>query len=134
MKINITYLSILVFNLFLVKQTSAQVQLTPDTLNLELKTPKNFAPNFKDLFKQKFDNNFVMNLRGITPKARLLSSNEKFDIYTLPLDNMPCLVPNKMFKGNMKTMQQSFNKNDTQVLSGKIPNVFKKKNLIPKNN
>ena len=134
MKINITYLSILFFNLFLVGQTIAQVQLTPDTLNLELHMPKNFSLNFKNLFKQKFENNFVMNLPGTNPKAKLLSSNEKFDIYTLPLDNMPCLVPNKMFRGNMETMEQMFNKNNPQVLGGKIPNLFKRKNIIPKQN
>ena len=134
MKIKITYLSILVFNLFLVAQTTAQVQLTPDTFNLELKIPKNFAPDFKNLFKQRFDNNIVMNLTGTTPKAKLLSSNDKFDIYTLPLDNMPCLVPNKNFKGNMETMEQKLNKSNEHVLSGKIPNLFKRKNLIHKNN
>ena len=134
MKIKITYLSIVFFNLFLVKQTTAQVQLIPDTINLESKIPKNFAPDFNNLFKQRFDNNIVMNLSGITPKAKLLSNNEKFDIYTLPLDNMPCLVPNKTFKGNMETMEQTFNKNNEQVLNGKIPNLFKRKVLIPKSN
>ena len=133
MKIKITYLSIVFFNLFLVKQTTAQVQLIPDTINLESKIPKNFAPNFKNLFKQRFDNNIVMNLSGTSPKAKLLSSNEKFDIYTLPLDNMLCLVPNKMFKGNMETMEQTFNKNNEQAIGGKIPNLFKRKVLIPKN-
>ena len=133
MKINITYLSIVVFNLFSVEQTTAQVQLTPDTITLESKILKNFAPDFKNLFKQKFDNNIVMNFSGTTPKAKLLSSNEKFDIYTLPLDNMPCLVPNKMFKGNMETMEQTLNKYNEQVLGGKIPNLFKRKVSIPKN-
>ena len=134
MKINITYLSILIFNLLFIEQTTAQVRLTPDSLNVELRIPKNFGPDFKNLLKQRLENNMVMNLSGTTPNAKLFSSNEKFDIYTLPLDNMPCLVPNKNFKGNMETMEHSFNKRNEQVLSGKIPNFFKRKNLIPKNN
>ena len=134
MKIKITYLSILVFNLFLVEQTTAQALFIPDTLNLELRTLKNFSRNFKNQFKQRFDNNIVMNLPGTSPQAKLLSSNEKFDIYILPLDNMPCLVPNKMFKENMETMEQTLNKYNGQVLSGKIPNLFKGQILIPKHN
>ena len=134
MKIKITYLSILVFNLLLVKQTTAQVLLTPDSLNVESGILKNFAPNFKNLLKHQFDKNFAINLPGTNPKARQLSSNEKFDIYTLPLDNMPCLVPNKIYQGNMETMEKAFNKNNEYALSGKIPNLFKPKNLIPRHN
>ena len=134
MKIKITYLSILVFNLFLIKQTTAQVQTSPDTSNLEMGILKKFVPNIKNLLKEKFDNNFVMISPGTTPKAKLFSSNEKFNIYTLPLDNMPCLVPNKMFRGNMETMEKAFNKNNEHALSGKIPNLFKPKNLILRHN
>ena len=115
--------------------TKAQILLSPnhDTISLDFRTDKNSVLDFKKLFKHQFDNTFINNLLD-TNKVKLLFSNQKFDIYSLPIDNMPCLVPNKMFKGNMQTMEQAFNRNKEQSENSKIPNPFKKENLIPRNN
>ena len=115
--------------------TKAQILLSPnhDTISLDFRTDKNSVLDFKKLFKHQFDNTFFNN-QSDTNKAKLLFSNQKFDIYSLPIDNMPCLVPNKMFKGNMQTMEQAFNTNKEQSENIKIPNPFKKENLIPRNN
>ena len=75
--------------------TKAQILLSPnhDTISLDFRTDKNSVLDFKKLFKHQFDNNLLD-----TNKAKLLFSDQKFDIYSLPIDNMPCLVPNKIFK------------------------------------
>ena len=129
MKSIIIYVSI-IFSIGM-GSTKAQILLSPnhDTLSLDFRTDKNSVLDFKKLFKHQFDNNLLD-----TNKAKLLFSDQKFDIYSLPIDNMPCLVPNKMFKGNMQTMEQAFNTNKEQSENIKIPNPFKKENLIPRNN
>jgi hypothetical protein len=64
-------------------------------------------------------------------KALLIASNYNFNIYQLPLDNMPCLVPGKSFHSNMNTMEQVFNKSNSALGNEKIPNPFKQEELIP---
>ena len=136
MKIKITSLSILILNLFLIEQTTAQVILTPknDTLNRDKNSDLNLMLDLKKGFKPLFENKILLNGLNNSAKAKLFSSNPKFDIYNLPLDNMPCIVPNKMFRGNMNTMEQTFNNASGQGFSNIIPNLFKRKVLIPGKN
>ena len=41
-------------------------------------------------------------------KAKLMGKTKNFDIYQLPLDNMPCAVPDKSYTDGMKTIRKSF--------------------------
>ena len=122
--------------MFLIKQTTAQVILTPnnDTLYRDKNSDLNLMLDLKKGFKPLFENKILLNGLNNSAKAKLFSSNPEFDIYNLPLDNMPCIVPNKMFRGNMNTMEQTFNNGNGQGLSNAIPNLFNRKVLIPKNN
>lgn len=132
MKFKPTCLSLLLVSLLFAKQTSSQVLCNPNTHTLtpDLKTTQYPELNLKKTFENPSENAYLKNLPGTTPKAKLLSGNQKFDIYILPLDNTPCLVPNKTFKGNMKTMPQTFNSRKEQ--GNKIPNPFKIEHLIPR--
>jgi len=50
------------------------------------------------------------------------------------MDNMPCLVPNKYFNGNMNTMKEIFNERKDSNLNDRIPNPLKVQDLIPQSN
>jgi len=50
-----------------------------------------------------------------------------FSIYKLPLDNMPCLVPNNLFMDRINTMTYGFKSNPA------IPNPFRIQEIIPRN-
>ena len=114
----------------------AQVIFPPniDTLYRDKSSDLNSMLDFKKRFNPLLKNRIVLNGLDNSAKAKLFSSNPNFDIYTLPLDNMPCIVPNKMFRGNMNTMEQTFNNASGQGFSNTIPNLFKRKVLIPGKN
>lgn len=135
MKSKKIFFPIVFFSLFMVEQTTAQVLLSikPGNLTWNLKPFKTDKLYFKKLLRKGFENKPSIELinKYPTPKAELLSTTEKYDIYKLPLDNMPCLVAKKMFRGNMQTMEQTFKNRDAEGFNN-IPNPFKKEILIPK--
>lgn len=108
-------------------------------LNAQLLPNNKLAPSTNENTTKKlfnFLNPATSVAHSMTPlegskKSILLSSNNKFDIYALPLDNMPCLVPNKTFSSNMSTMQEELKKKQEQLPGGKIPNPFNVQKAIP---
>jgi hypothetical protein len=59
-------------------------------------------------------------------KATLLNRNGQFDIYQLPIDQMPCIVPN-----NSVSYKMNFPKKDYNKLAEHMPNSMQKQNWLP---
>jgi len=141
MNIRLTPFLALIVNLFIVNNIIGQIKMTPnykfDIYNHDksiLSQRGNLLYGTDKKFKQWPDyNNLIISLDTFR-KAELIASNNNFDIYKLSMDNMPCLVPNKYFHGNMNTMRKIFNYRMDFYLNDKIPNPFKKQDLIPLNN
>ena len=62
---------------------------------------------------------------GITSVMELVSTNTNFDVYRLPLDNMPCIVPNESFFRGMNAMRKNFIKSEGLSTNDPIPNPIK---------
>lgn len=54
--------------------------------------------------------------------AELIGSTKNFDIYKLPLDNMPCAAPNKVYAAELEAMKKKFVAGNGNVVSVPIPN------------
>lgn len=85
--------------LFWILQTQAQQKPTITILPDSIIIPYSGNTN---LYKQTMPNAFVAN----SNKKAVLSGNNKqgFDIYALPIDNMPCLVPDKDNRAGLQNM------------------------------
>jgi hypothetical protein len=143
MKIRLTPSLALISHFFILTNITAQVKGNPnykfdfnniDSSFLKPRIPQKFIYSLGEQIKQPLHyNNLIISLDTLQT-AELIASNNNFDIYKLPLDNMPCLTPNKYFHGNMNTMNDLIDKGLGLELNDKIPNPFKKQDLIPLNN
>lgn len=140
MNLRLTTLLAVIFHLVIVTNIKGQIIMSPgykfdiyktkpSTLNSG--RTQHLADVTDRQITRSFDYNNLMILPDSSQKAELIASNNNFDVYKLPMDNMPCLVPDKYFHGNMNTMQQVFNKRKEFDLNDKIPNALKKLELIP---
>lgn len=140
MKTRLSPFLVLVFHFFIVTNSTGQTTRTPDYKFDLFKNKSTLSkPGMSQYLlygnvgqnKQPVDYNNFMTSLDTSKKAEFIASNKYFDLYRLPIDNMPCLVPNKYFYGNMSTMQGTFNDNKDGNLNQRIPNAFEKQELIP---
>jgi hypothetical protein len=65
-------------------------------------------------------------LSGNVPKATLIARNQYSDIYRLPIDQMPCVVPNNSVCNKMNISEKGNND-----LVENMPNAMQKQNWLP---
>lgn len=131
-----------IISFFIVNNVAAQVTISPDykfdiynadTPVLSSGIASTLLYGTDSQIKQPLNYTNLTISSDTVQKAELIASNNNFDVYKLPMDNMRCLVPNKYFRGNMNTMKQLFNNGKNLNLYDKIPNALKKQDLIPNN-
>lgn len=73
----------------------------------------------KDYFSPKSN----INPRGLLPQATFSHNTSRGKIYTLPIDNMPCLVPDMK---QVATMPGQYS-----MPEGRMPNAIPRQRIIP---
>ncbi|HEV8079802.1 MAG TPA: hypothetical protein VGP43_03750 [Chitinophagaceae bacterium] len=68
--------------------------------------------------------NGLINMSDTFPKARLLYNTDRGKIYSLPLDNMRCLVPDEMYTINENKHYRQY------YPPSSIPNPFRKYDIV----
>lgn len=66
----------------------------------------------------------LVQLRGLLPQATFSHNTSKGKVYTLPIDNMPCLVPDMNQVSRMPGQYA--------IPDSRMPNVVPKQEIIPK--
>jgi hypothetical protein len=66
----------------------------------------------------------LIQLRGQLPQATFSHNTARGKVYTLPVDNMPCLVPDMNKVGRMPGQYA--------IPEGRMPNVMPKQEIIPR--
>ncbi len=97
---------------FLGAGLSATAQQQPFTRKMPVSIDTT-GERFNDLIKQ----------RGLLPQASFSHNTSKGKIYILPIDNMPCLVPDM---NQVSRMPGAY-----AYPEGRMPNLFPKQRVIP---
>jgi hypothetical protein len=117
----VTFSLTLMFNFFCVTKVRAQPQLPRDDKEEILAADTSSTLRLQNLNSgARADKN---------SKARLLAIDKNFDTYELPMDNMPCLVPDSPLNDRINSMPEF---NTTGQSSNTIPNLFSIEEMIPK--
>lgn len=138
MYLKIVYLLPLIFNFCCVTKTTAQQNNASKEKieNLKLDTslssiPQSLKPDSQKAVRKDFRIE-IYKSKNPPGKARLISTSANFYTYKLPMDNMPCLVPNSSLNDSINAMPCKYHHTGEPILNGKMPNTFPIQELIPK--